>query len=482
MEANNKVIGYLDKLTEDQLKAYNNIIEWANSPFDKNKCKRCLTGYAGTGKTYLVKVILQSCNIPYSKIGIASPTHKACRVLSESLGDNIKCSIKTIHSDLGFKVNFDLSNFDINNPPFDPKGQVKVKNFDLYLVDEASMLNRGLCSYLEKVCIANNVKLLYIGDAAQLAPVGELYSPAFKGIVTDSLTQIVRQDDDNPLKDLLTIIRKDIQNKTFEFIKYITSHRSNFTSDNSKGYMVCNNSEFTNLLFEYYKNEELLHNVDYVKVIAYTNQVVSGWNKVIRQTIIQDADSSVLTKNDLLIAYTTLVDDFNDIIIKNSEDYIVADKVNYVHPKYSINGFLIKLQAIHGGNITQPLFVVDHSNKGSLELYVRLTNTLIDNAKRASSALRASKWKEYFAFKEEVLLLTNIKQGTKIIKGRDIDYGFALTAHKSQGSTFDNCFVDLDDMLFDSRGNVYANADDIRRRVYVALSRAKYRVFIKYTR
>lgn len=480
--ANKKIIGVLGTLTTDQQRAYNNIIDWIDSPYDEKINKRALVGPAGTGKTYLVQSILKNCKIPYNKIGIGSSTHKACRVLKDSLGEDIRVSIKTIHSDMGFRIDFDLDKFDPTNIPFDPKGQCKISNYNLYLVDEASMLNRGLCSYLEKKCKEYKVKLLYIGDASQLAPARETYSPAFRAIVTDSLTQVVRQDDNNPLKDLLNILRNDITNKTWNFIKYMATHRVDITDDNTQGFMVCNDSQFRELIQEYYHNEELLNNVDHVKLVAYTNDVVSGWNKVIRNAIVEDSEKSVVTKNDLFISYSTLVDDYNESIIVNSEDYIVNDIVNYVHPQYGLKGFLVKLQAIHGGNITTPLFICDHTDKVNLSKYVNYTQTLIDNAKRASTSLRASKWKEYFKFKSDVLILVNIKSKNNLIKQRDIDYGFALTSHKSQGSTFNNVFVDMDDMIFTSSGNVYPDADDIRRRIYVALSRARHKCFIKYTK
>lgn len=59
---------------------------------------------------------------------------------------------------------------------------------------------------------------------------------------------------------------------------------------------------------------------------------------------------------------------------------------------------------------------------------------MIASAKNSSSKLRAQRWKDYYEFKESCLLLTNIinRDGTTMF-GRDLDYGFALTSHKSQG-------------------------------------------------
>lgn len=422
------IIGF----TDDQLKAYTSLIEFINNPYDANDYKRALVGAAGTGKTYLVKSLIKNCGLSYSTIGLAAPTHKACRVLNESIQiPNVK--VNTLQSDLGLRLNFDVEKFDIDNPPFDPKGKIKIGNYQLYIVDESSMINRGLLMFLEKTCKSNKCKLIYIGDDSQLSPVNEKYSAAFKGIKTNKLTQIVRQGDDNPISYLLELLRYDIAHKSFTFLEYISKNRSNFNLDNTKGYQVCNPLEFERLVNINFSDEELTRNIDYVKVIAYTNNTVSAWNKFIRNTIIQDAEKSVITKNDLIISYVTLVNQFNDCVIKNSEEYILKDVVNYTHPRYNLKGFMVRFIAIHGGQVTSPLFIIDHKDKFTIQMYVKLSREMIQAAKTAPNRVRAQRWKDYYTFKESCLLLTNIINPVtrKIEFGRDLDYGFSLTAHKS---------------------------------------------------
>ena len=420
------------KFTDDQKKAYKELIDFIDSPFDAKDYKRALVGAAGTGKTYLVKALILNSSMSYSLIGLAAPTHKACRVLNESIHiSGIKVS--TIQSDLGLRLNFDIDKFDPNHPPFDPRGKIKIGNYKLYIVDESSMINRGLCSFLEKTCVTNKCKIIYIGDSSQLAPVGEKYSAAFRGTKTSTLKEIVRQGDDNPVSYLLELLRYDIEHKSYEFLKYIQRFRSKFNDDYTKGYQVCTPQEFNEIVYNNFNDEALTSNVDYAKVIAYTNAAVSSWNKFIRNSIIADADKSVITKNDLIISYTTIVNQFNDCIIKNSEEYIIKDIVNYVDPVYELKGFMIKFQAIHGGDITTPLFVIDHSDSYTIQKYVQVSNSMIEAAKSARSNLKAQKWRDYFAFKENCLLLTNIMSpyDGKIMFGRDLDYGFSLTSHKS---------------------------------------------------
>ena len=468
--------------TKDQQKAYLELINFIASDYDDKDYKRALVGPAGTGKTYLVKALIKHCKLSYSMIGLAAPTHKACRVLQESINlPSVK--VNTLQSDLGLRLNFNVDKFDINHPPFDPRGRIKIGEYKLYIVDEASMINRGLCTFLEKTCKTNQCKIIYIGDDSQLAPVGEKYSSSLRGVKTYKLYQIVRQEDDNPIRYLLDLLRYDIKHRTFKFLEYISKTKDQFDSSFTKGFQVCNAKEFSEIVYNNFNDEQITKNVDYAKIIAYTNLCVSNWNNFVRNSIIKDSNKAIVTKNDLFISYTTLVDSFNQPIIKNSEEYIVHEVVNYVHPKYELKGFMVRFQAIHGGAISSPLFILDHTDRFTIQKYVEVSDKLISEAKNASSTLRGEKWKTYFTFKESCLLLMNIiKRDNTPLYSRDIDYGFALTSHKSQGSTFDTALVDVMDIVYDKYGRPYTDAEEINRRLYVACSRAKNKLYLKYGR
>ena len=466
--------------TNDQSNAYSELIKFIDSEYNPNDYKRALVGAAGTGKTYLVKALIKNCNLSYSQIGLAAPTHKACRVLAESIGiSNVK--INTLQSDLGLRLNFDVDKFDIANPPFDPKGRIKIGDYSIYIVDEASMINRGLVILLERMCKSNKCKIIYIGDASQLAPVREKYSSALRGIKTYTLKEIIRQEEDNPVKYLLDLLRYDIEHKSFTFLEYISRNREMFDSNNTKGYRVCTPTEFETIVYNNFNDEELTRNIDFAKVIAYTNICVSSWNKFIRNSIIADAEKSIITKNDLIVSYVTIVNQFNEAVIKNSEEYIIKDIVNYTHPQYELKGFLIKFQAIHGGQVTTPLFVIDHKDIYTIQRYVNISNNMVEEAMNANSKLRAQKWRNYYAFKEGCLLLIDIiDRDGKTLFSRDLDYGFSLTSHKSQGSTFDTSLVDVNDIVYDKYGHPYTDAEEINRRLYVACSRCKNKLYLKY--
>lgn len=465
------------RLTKDQSEAVNGLIEFFNNPYDEKKRIYGLTGSPGTGKTFITRYIINKCKLPNSTIKCCSPTHKACRVLSQSV--NMK--VDTIHSTFGFRLNVNLEEFDYNNPLFKPIGSPKLENIKVLIVDEASMLNASLVTYINNTCNRNNIKILYIGDDNQLAPVNENKSTAFTSCVkVYKLTQIVRQDDDNPIKSLLDIIREDINNKTLNCLSFLSSCASPVYNEKGDGFSVINERQFNEIIKEKFNDTEYTKNIELYKIIAYTNLKVNYWNNVVRNNIIEDSDKNFITKNDLIMSYETIVDEFMSPIISNSEEYIIKDMVNYTDDKYDFKGYLIKFQMVNGGKITKPLFVIDHKDKYTIMKYISVIQDLINDAKTASGGTRASKWKQYYNFKENYLLATNIKKGNQIVYSRDIDYAFAITANKSQGSTYDNVFVDLNDICFTNTGMLRENKDEILRRLYVAISRARHEVIISY--
>lgn len=463
--------------TNGQSEAIKGLIEFFDSPYNDSKRIYGLTGSPGVGKTFVTKYIVNKCKLPNSCIKACSPTHKACRVLGQAIGTHTY----TIHSVFGFRPNLNLEDFDYNNPIFKPVGEPKLENIKVLIVDECSMLNASLVNYINKICTENAIKVLYIGDDAQLAPVKEKVSTAFKCCVKlFRLIEVVRQGDDNPIKDLLDIIRNDIKNKTLNSISFLATLTNPVYNGKGEGFCVVNQREFTNIIKQRFADEDFTKNIELYKVIAYTNLKVNYWNNIIRNEIIFDAEKNFITNNDLIMAYETILDEYMSPIISNSEEYIIKDMVNYVDDKYEFKGFLIKFQLVNGGTITKPLFVIDHRDKYTILKYIKVVKDLISEAKKATGGTRAKRWKEYYNFKENYLLATNIKKGKTIIYSRDIDYAFAITSNKAQGSTYTNVFVDLNDICFSDTGMMRENKDEMLRRLYVAISRARNEVIISY--
>ena len=154
----------LNSFTRDQKIAYENLVAFIEKGYVEGDYKRALIGAAGTGKTYMIREVIRRCGLSKSVVGLAAPTHKAARVLRASTG----YSTSTVASDLGLRLNTDVTDFDVNNPPFDPLAEKKIKQYKLYIVDEASMIGINLKTLIERECEQFGCMLIFMGDAHQL--------------------------------------------------------------------------------------------------------------------------------------------------------------------------------------------------------------------------------------------------------------------------------------------------------------------------
>lgn len=187
-------------LTQCQENAKKLIEEWY---FNTNDQVFVLSGYAGTGKTFLIDYLVR--NVLRLKIGtevaFVSPTGKAAANLLK------KGTIAgTVHSLIYVR---DADEFDVDENgeiiERDELSFIKREKIDekikLIIIDEASMINETvLCDLL-----SFNVKCLFCGDSAQLPPVNGACSLLERPHYT--MTEIVRQAQDNPIVQLATMAR-----------------------------------------------------------------------------------------------------------------------------------------------------------------------------------------------------------------------------------------------------------------------------------
>ncbi|MEY4504045.1 MAG: hypothetical protein RL154_337, partial [Pseudomonadota bacterium] len=151
-------------LNDEQQLALDNILDWAHSYIFTTKGK-ILSGYAGTGKTTLIKLIAKE--LPKSVL--CAPTNKAVRVL-EALGSGRDCF--TIYSLLGLQMQEHEDKLKLVKIEKD-----NLAKYEYVIIDEASMLNSELLDYIDDATIKYDIKFLFVGDPEQLNPIGEESSP-----------------------------------------------------------------------------------------------------------------------------------------------------------------------------------------------------------------------------------------------------------------------------------------------------------------
>lgn len=457
-------------LNEDQNKSIESMETWAYNSIktrDENLFYK-LTGAAGTGKTTVLDTFLKKLRTPFSphRVCICAPTHKAKKVMKQKTSwDNAE----TLQALLGLKLDTNLDDFDVNNPTFNPIGDRKIKDYDLVIIDESSMINTELYITICDCAKATGSKVMFVGDIKQLNPVKEYaISPALISPIHGyNLTQIVRQSNTNPLILLLDIIRDDIENKTNKHIQYMIENPKQF-NEKGEGYSIVKGEEFARELTTGFKSKEFIQDKNYCRYISWTNDSISKTNKWIRDTIFACKEN--LQVGELILSYKTLaVKEF--LVITNSDDYIVQALDEGGDNDYGIKTWVVKLLCIDTDKVSIVNVVVP--NEQNYERFIDEHEDLVD---RAKSSRAGRDWVRYYTFRDSFTLLeplTTKRYGKQaLVTKKDLDYGYGITIHKSQGSTYNTVFVNGKD--------INRNSNDAERLKlwYVALSRASNKVII----
>jgi exodeoxyribonuclease-5 len=445
----------------EQIEAIQKIKDWMLAPnlSDENNFYT-LIGYAGTGKTTIVKEIL--ANIGGLKIVVSAPTHAAKKIIAKKT----EKPGETIQKILGLRPNIELDNFNPNKPIFDPKAEPTIGNYDVVIIDEASMINRHAFKMITQLALDYNTKVLFIGDDAQLPPVKEVKSPVFLEIVNvSSLSIIERQKDGNPNNIIIDIARNDVINQTNNLVSYLQKNPIAF-NENGEGYALYDKSQFYYKSLEYYFNSEFQVNTDYVKTITWSNSAVGVLNNFYRKKLYPEA-KELITIGDLVKGYRNVSKETAQApyfmpLIENSEEYLVK-KVNIVTKTYLKIPLLVYETTLDNDK------VLDILHPDSYERYSEeITNRLI-------KAKTTRNWKQYYDFHDKIVLISNCYDSMgEVLTAKHIDYGYASTVHKTQGSTYKNVCINLDELL--------KNPNPVERRklIYVALSRCENVNLIKY--
>ena len=177
-----------------------------------------ITGGPGTGKTTIIKCVLQAFRNMRKKVRLMAPTGRAAKRLSESTGQEAL----TIHRAL------EVSGMDRNMFYYNHLNKLP---YDVIIVDEVSMVDIQLMYYLVRA-IKRGARLVLVGDKDQLASVGAgnvladiLNSEQF---ATLCLTQIYRQDENSLIITNAHAINNGkmptINNKSSDFFYYETEN------------------------------------------------------------------------------------------------------------------------------------------------------------------------------------------------------------------------------------------------------------------
>ncbi|MEF2620363.1 MAG: ATP-dependent RecD-like DNA helicase [Clostridia bacterium] len=153
-----KKIKTLEKQTDIELS--DKQLEAIKAINDNNIC--VITGGPGTGKTTIIKTILELYKQEGKKVVLCAPTGRAAKRMSETTGEDAK----TLHRllELGKIVSDD-------NQEINTELAITPIDADIIIIDEVSMVDIFLMNYLLKG-VYQGSKLILVGDVDQLPSVG----------------------------------------------------------------------------------------------------------------------------------------------------------------------------------------------------------------------------------------------------------------------------------------------------------------------
>lgn len=147
-------------LTKDQSKAKEILVKFLEAkPQNNEDYFYTLAGFAGTGKSTLMNIILK-CLKSNVKVVVSAPTHTAKEVIAGFTNRNAE----TIQALLGLRPNLDLEEFDPNKPAFSVIAKERIQFYNVLIIDEASMLNKAMVKLIRTKAIENKVKVIFMGE------------------------------------------------------------------------------------------------------------------------------------------------------------------------------------------------------------------------------------------------------------------------------------------------------------------------------
>ena len=451
----NKYLNF--KLGEGQVEALLSIFNFILYSKD---VEYSLIGSAGTGKSSITKLIIKFLDLKHKDYILAAPTHKSKEVLSKVTD---KEAI-TLHSLLSLRPTVDITELDYKDLQFTSDSclnNIPLKG--VLIVDECSMVNKYLYKFIIDKVTEQSCKVIWIGDDAQLRPVKEnALSTAFNAKNRYKLTEVYRQANDNPLLDILCELR------TKPLYKFNDLHNQSIIVYDSWQPFLTNNMHL-------FQEAIKTHNPYKCKLLAYTNKRVSAFNNVIRERIFNSPDEYCI--GDILMAYESCeyCDNKYSFPIINAEEYIVIDIQEEARDIGEIPclGYRLKLYSVSEGvNKLVWILSLKNSQETFSEIATYIESLRLQAMNSTKPYAKRKNWKQYFDALKTFTTPIDLIYENRVVRKKSLDYGYCITVHKSQGSTYENVLIDMGNIL------LCKNKTELQQLQYVALSRTKNNIFM----
>lgn len=387
-----------------------------------------ITGPGGTGKTYLMGVMIdqiipeyfKSCKLmdiepEYDQVQMTATTNKAAEVLGLAAGK----PTKTVQSFLNLKVEEDYST---GRTKLSKTRNWTVHERTILFVDEGSMTDTPLYNMVHEG--TQNCKIVWVGDHCQMAPVMEPISPIYREpMPMFHLTEPMRTDVPE-LQALNTQLRNQVETGKFHPIKIVPG------------------------IIDWYSDAQMAHAVDNEfaqqtlnsRILAYTNKKVIEYNEYIRSL------------RNLPTEFTVGEQLINNTAVQLPR-YMLSVEEEIEILSINPNADPVWVTNFDDEDVMLEVMTCDIKNR----LGMTFNNVQIPKDRNHFDLILKwlashKNWPRYYDLKKKILDL----------RQRD-----ASTVYKAQGSTLDTVFIDVSNI------STCHNPSQAARMLYVAASRAR---------
>ncbi|MCP9802410.1 AAA family ATPase [Cyanobium sp. T1G-Tous] len=451
-------------LTADQQVAVEAFADWLAAPADGTPF--VLSGYAGTGKTFLSMRFLAQVEATGLCWTVVAPTHKAVGVLRSYLagaGLSPTWFPSTIHRLLRLKLKRQR---DIERCEETEQTAVALEHLGLVLIDEASMVDSTLLEISLRCAHPFRTRLVFVGDPAQLPPVGEPVSPVFSlGRASRAeLRQVVRHQ--GPVLRLASGLRQgDLPCRRPPPLPPIRNASGQVALLERGAWLQAAQAAL--------RRSAETDNPDLARILCYTNRSLEQLVPIARRALHGEmADQLPVLPGEVLITRAAVMApacregedaaEEPDMLLGSNRELVVRDVIPErcdladfgVTDAPVIDTLTARVEAGDSQLSLRLLPPLGSAARIALEaVLARLRQQAKDAGKQDGKGL----WRRFFLVRDAFASL-----GPAAV----------LTVHRSQGSTFAEVFVD---------GDVFWPSDTVLRRqlVYVAVSRASQAVTLQ---
>lgn len=389
------------------------------------------TGFAGTGKsTKLLELVKK---LPGDSSVVLCPTHKAIKRLIDSGLARLEC--KTIHSLLGWIPTINEDAEHINHIDSTAKLNKPLDFYTDIVIDEAGMMSEDMLmeitSRLEELhnFETDGVSLHLFLDPYQLLPVKGKQIMLDPDTTTDLTIQYRSES-------------PDIVGLYTKFVHYLQGK---------------NKDDLSTPYSENVKKLDITKFKAGDRLLAYTNEAVGNWNKAIANKLgITSYEGQEVQLGSMLepVYCSKFLDDISPYYLKKAyEEGDLILQNNQINKKWLD-------KAISDLYYNEHIRFIEDDNEKIYAVIVGIgnANKALKEAKEAALENR-SKFSDVYALGRAFIM----------------DYSFATTVHKSQGSEFSTVFIDKEDIQKSIFKGSYLN---YARLMYVAISRTKKTLYI----